>query len=131
MEKFQKSADEAKSLVDKWIYFIKNSENLDVIPSNIDDDGLKTAYVDADRQTWTKEELNLYNDSKVQEADIVQRELLLLEIGEKKGMEKGEKRKEAEMILSMHKAGIPTPQIALITQKTEEEVGAIISANSL
>jgi predicted transposase/invertase (TIGR01784 family) len=122
LEKFKKTADEAKSLVDKWIFFIKNAEDLEVIPSNVDDDGLKTAYVDADRQTWTKEELNLYNDSKVQEADIVQRELFLIE--------KGEKKMKIEMILAMHAAGIPIPQIALVAQKTEDEVHAIIAAHS-
>ena len=92
LEKFNKGVTELKSLVDKWIYFIKNAQNLEIIPSNVDDEGLKTAYVDADRQTWTKAEMNLYNDSKVQETDIIQRELLLLEKIEKnrtEGCKKG------------------------------------------
>jgi predicted transposase/invertase (TIGR01784 family) len=79
LDKFEKEAVTLTSLVDKWIYFIKNAENLNLIPSNVDDEGLKAAYINADQQTWTKAELNIYDDSKVQEADIVQRELLLFE----------------------------------------------------
>jgi hypothetical protein len=34
------------------IYFIKNAANLDVIPENIKDRGLKQAYEDADKHSW-------------------------------------------------------------------------------
>jgi predicted transposase/invertase (TIGR01784 family) len=56
LPKFNKREDELVSILDKWTYFIKNAPNLDVIPSNVDDDGLKAAYLDADQQTWTKAE---------------------------------------------------------------------------
>ena len=42
--------------MDKWIYFIKEAENLDVIPENVDDEGLKEAYSDAARNTWSLDE---------------------------------------------------------------------------
>ncbi len=96
LKKFHKEENELLELVDKWAYFFKNSQNLDLIPSNVDDEGLKTAYINADQQTWTKAELNIYNDSKVQEADIVQRELLLFEKVEQMKIEVEQKKIEIE-----------------------------------
>lgn len=54
LPKFNKTVSELTTLVDKWIYFIKNAENLTVIPPNIDDEGLKAAYSEADRHTWNR-----------------------------------------------------------------------------
>lgn len=47
------SLDELEILTDKWIYFIENAENLEVIPKNIDDKGLLAAYKDANKHTWS------------------------------------------------------------------------------
>jgi predicted transposase/invertase (TIGR01784 family) len=44
LPKFNKELHELETLTEKWIYFIKNAENLDVIPENLDDEGLKSAY---------------------------------------------------------------------------------------
>ena len=41
LPKFNKKLQDCKTLTDKWIYFIKNAENLEVIPDNVDDEGLK------------------------------------------------------------------------------------------
>lgn len=59
--KFNKTLEESNTLVDKWIYFIKNSENLQIVPSNIDDEGLLSAYEEANQHTWTQEELEAYD----------------------------------------------------------------------
>ena len=69
LPKFIKELKDIKTLVDKWIYFIKNSENLDVIPSNLKDEGLIHAYEDADRHNWTKEELEAYHYTEMRRQD--------------------------------------------------------------
>ena len=69
LPKFIKELKDIKTLVDKWIYFIKNSENLDVIPSNLKDEGLIHAYEDADRHNWTKEELEAYHYAEMRRQD--------------------------------------------------------------
>lgn len=51
------------------VAFIKEAENLDVIPENTDDEGLKEAYVDANRNTWTKTELDAYIYAGVSRTD--------------------------------------------------------------
>jgi len=43
LTKFTKALKDCKTLVDKWIYFIKNAVNLEVIPTNVKDIGLKHA----------------------------------------------------------------------------------------
>jgi predicted transposase/invertase (TIGR01784 family) len=85
LPKFVKTPDELHSIVDKWVYFIKEAENLDVIPNNLNDEGLTEAYQDANRNTWTKEELDAYNYTAMREQDERGRE----QAAEMRGMEKG------------------------------------------
>jgi predicted transposase/invertase (TIGR01784 family) len=122
LTKFDKKEDELVTMVDKWTYFIKNAHNLHVIPSNVDDEGLKTAYLDADKQTWTKAERNAYDDFGIYLTDLQQEKIF----EHRKGKQEGAIEKETAMILSMHDAGLPISQIATIAGKTEEEVREIV-----
>ena len=79
LPKFNKSENELLSLVEKWIYFIKNAESLNVIPQSINDEGLKLAYHEADRHTWTKSELEEYDYVRMRETDEVTREMFVIE----------------------------------------------------
>lgn len=69
LPKFNKTAKELRTIVDQWVFFIKNAENIDVIPDNIKDEGLKFAYHDADKHNWTKEELEAYDYVLMREQD--------------------------------------------------------------
>ncbi|MBC8112596.1 MAG: Rpn family recombination-promoting nuclease/putative transposase [Verrucomicrobia bacterium] len=69
LPKFNKGLEDLQTLPDKWIYFIKNAENLGVIPENTDDEGLKIAYQEANKQTWTAEELEAYDYVYMREED--------------------------------------------------------------
>ena len=69
LPKFNKNVDELKTIIDQWVYFIKNAENLNVIPDNVDDDGLRIAYEDAAKHNWTKEELEAYDNIFIREQD--------------------------------------------------------------
>jgi len=69
LPKFTKKIKECKTLVDKWIYFIQNAQNLNVIPADVKDEGLKHAYEDADRHNWTKVELEAYNYAEMRKQD--------------------------------------------------------------
>ncbi len=69
LKKFTKELPQIDNLVDKWIYFIKNSENLEVIPENTNDSGLISAYKDAEKHNWTKEELEEYEYAQMREQD--------------------------------------------------------------
>jgi hypothetical protein len=56
-------------VIDQWIYFIKNAENLELIPENINDEGLKIAYQDADKHSWSKADLDAYDKIFMREQD--------------------------------------------------------------
>jgi predicted transposase/invertase (TIGR01784 family) len=69
LPKFTKKESELESIVDQWIYFIKNAENINVVPENLNDTGLKYAYEDADKHNWTKAELDAYDYVLMREQD--------------------------------------------------------------
>jgi len=114
LPKFDTPLANLTEITDKWIYFIKEAENLEVIPDNVDDEGLKAAYHGANKHSWTKEELDAYDYSAMREQD----ERGKIELAEKKG----EIKKEIELILEMDKEGFTITQIAKVTKKTETEI---------
>ncbi len=69
LPKFNKKENELESIIDQWVYFIKNAENLAVIPENLIDKGLKFAYEDADKHNWSKAELEAYDYVLMREQD--------------------------------------------------------------
>ena len=114
--------DELKTLTEKWVFFIKNAENLEVTPENINDEGLKSAYEEANVQTWTQEELDAYEYAFMREED----ERARLD----KAEQKGEEKKEIELIIEMVKEGFSISQIVKVTKKSEQEVSQIIENHS-
>lgn len=79
LPKFTKTEPELLTLVDKWIFFIKNAKTLTIIPKSIDDDGLISAYQEANKQSWTKEELHDYDYARLRESDEEASKLLVIE----------------------------------------------------
>jgi predicted transposase/invertase (TIGR01784 family) len=124
LPKFTKEIHELETPIDRWIHFIKYAQELHVIPDFAkDDEGLKTAFIAADKYQWSKEELKAYDNVTIKEQD---------ERGEKelvaqKAKDEGKDEKEIELILEMHKEGFAIPQIARVTKKSEEEVAQIIA----
>ena len=118
LTKFKKKRHELVSLIDKWTFFIKNAENLDLIPEDIEDEGLKIAYQEADKHSWKKEELIAYENAGIREQD---------QKGEIEfAKEEGKEEKEMEMVLEMIEENLPIKQIAKIAKKTEGEIKEIM-----
>ena len=63
LPKFQKNLQECKNIEDKWLYFIKNSEDLSVVPSNVNET-IKDAYDIANTANYTIDELELQRKRK-------------------------------------------------------------------
>jgi predicted transposase/invertase (TIGR01784 family) len=118
LPKFLIAPKDLNNVIDKWIYFIKEAENMDVIPDNLDDEGLREAYLDANKNTWTKAELNAYDYAAMREQD------------ERGRMEKARINAQQDtthqLVLSMYSEKIPVEQIAKISKLTIEEVMDII-----
>jgi len=133
LTKFNKKENQLLTLTDKWTYFIKNAKNLKVIPDYVDDEGLKTAFQEADRYNWKKEEPIAYDNIKIREQDEIGQLEFAREEGREKGKAEGKAEAEAkaeqqkeQIILNLHSNGVPSAVIAISAQKTEEEVLRII-----
>ena len=122
LTKFNKLAKDLTDITDKWIYFIKEAENLDVIPSNLNDDGLKEAYQDANQNTWSQAELDAYNYSGMREQDDRGR----IAKAEQKALQKGVEQKEVEATIGLDKIGLPKEKIAEALNISIERVAEII-----
>ena len=96
LPKFNKTISELETNIDQWTYFIKNAENLEVIPDNVNDEGLKEAYLGAERHSWTKAELDDYLRASIKIRDDIGRLILAERRGEAKGEARGEARGEAK-----------------------------------
>jgi predicted transposase/invertase (TIGR01784 family) len=81
LSKFKKKEHQLKTAIDKWTYFIKNAKTLEVIPDNVDDEGLQAAYAEADKHNWQKEELIAYDNASIRDADSEQELKKAREIG--------------------------------------------------
>ena len=119
LEKFNKDLDETDTLIDKWIYFIKNASNLDVVPMNVMDEGLKLAYEDADKHAWTKDELMAYDYASMRKQD---------ERGKfTKAFKKGGLEKQIEIAKKMIFANEPIEKIELFTELPKATIEKLIN----
>jgi len=99
LKKFKKSLQECNTLVDKWVYFIKNAPNLDVIPQNLSDEGLKLAYQDAYKHNWTQDELFAYDYASMRKQDERGKTELVVKRAIKTAREEREIEMAKEMII--------------------------------
>ena len=85
LPKFNKTEQELDTLIDKWVYFIKNAETLTVMPANADDLGLQSAYTEADKHTWTKADLDAYEYARMRETDDKAEKMLVEQKAKQEG----------------------------------------------
>ena len=114
LKKFNKKEHELKSIVDKWTFFIKYAEDLDVMPANVDDEGLKEAYEAAAQHNWTKEAYDAYIYAGMREQD------------EKGRIQKAQENTRNQLIVSFYENGVPIGTIATSVGISESEVQRIL-----
>lgn len=113
LPKFVKPLPELHEVTDKWIFFIKEAENLEVVPENVDDEGLKAAYQDANKHSWTKEELEAYDYAAMREQD------------ERGRVELAEKRTKFEVARKMKTEGFNSDTISRLLGLSIAEIDEI------
>ncbi len=86
LPKFTKELDELKTILDKWIYFLQNAQDLTVIPQSYKEiEEFNEAFSIATQTTWDTKELEVYEYMSIKEFD----EINALRTAERKGMKKG------------------------------------------
>ena len=118
LPKFEKEINEMKTNIDQWTYFIKNAENLDVIPENVTDEGLKEAYMEADKHNWSQQELDDYERAEIKERD----EIGIVNLIVKKAEKKAQKQRDLEIGKVMKDNNEPIDKIVKFTGLTKEEI---------
>jgi len=86
LPKFTKDLEELETLLDKWIYFIKNASDLQMVPQiyhKIEE--FKEAFDIATQTSWGAKELEVYDYITLKEFD----EINALKTAERKGIQKG------------------------------------------
>ena len=117
LPKFNKQINELETNIDQWTYFIKNAENLNVIPENVHDDGLKEAYLEAEKYNWTQAELDDYERASIKEGD----EIGIISLAEKKAV----KKNNLEIAKKLVDMGMDIKLIMETTGLTKEEIDGI------
>ena len=82
LPKFNKTEAELKTLADKWIYFIKNADNLKIIPENSNEIPLKSAYKEAEIHNWNQDVYDAYDYASIKKQDAIG----AIQYAEKRGM---------------------------------------------
>ncbi len=114
LPKFNKTENELSSIIEQWIYFIKNAKNLDLMPESLEDEGLKSAYNSANKHSWSKLELEAYDYTLMREQDNRGRVDFAFEKGIGIGVEK--------VTLNLIAFGLSNNDIAANTGLTIQEI---------
>lgn len=90
LPKFDKRLNQLETILDRWVYFLKNASNLTMIPNEYENiQEFKDAFNIATQTTWNTKELEVYDYISLKEFDELNA-LKTAEIkGEQRGMEKG------------------------------------------
>ncbi len=130
LEKFHLKEDKLETLIEKWVFFIKNAEELEVIPEHVDDEGLKEAYKDAQMHSWNKEELIAYDKVTMALQDergrLISAEKRGIAKGKTEGIAAGKTEEKEDVIERCIEKDMPVSIIAEIVNLTEVEVKLII-----
>lgn len=121
LPKFNVQRKDLKTLVEKWVFFIKEAENLEVIPEGMDDPGLKAAYEEANIQTWLPEELEAYDYAGLRETE----DRLRLEKAKADARKEARKEEQRKMARQMKQDNFDREVIKKYTELSDEEIDEI------
>lgn len=119
MPKFRKTEAELVTLLDKWLYAIKNLSSLMERPVALQEAVFKRLFEQAEIAAFNKEELHDYRESQKDFWDLNS----VLETAERKGIEKGDRNRQISTAKSLKAMGVLTDaQVAEATGLSEDEV---------
>ncbi len=122
LPKFNKKESELTSIIEQWVYFLKNAENINVIPESVKDEGLRFAYQDADKHNWTKAELEAYDYVLMREQDDRGRWALATKRAVEKAIQSTAEKTFETVARKMLKLNLPIKDIIESTGLTAEQI---------
>jgi len=98
LKKFKLSLSECDTIAKKWIYFIQNAEELELIPKEYENlEDFKTAFEIAKMYNWDTQELEVYDYISMQEGKRLSEIETAKMDGIEEGIEQGENKKSLEI----------------------------------
>ena len=138
MPKFNKTEDELETHFDKWLYILKNLEQLTSRPAKLQEKIFSQLFEQAEIAQYDKKEYQQYEASLKQYRDLKNVIDTAKEEGIEEGMEKGieqgieqgislgEDKKEKQMLINMHQAGVNVSTISQITGLSVTEIKRLL-----
>ena len=140
---FHRSLDDCDTILDKWIYCLKNLQNLMSRPSALQERVFRSLFHTAEISQLTTEDLRAYELSVNAYRDIkngidaakkegMEKGIAIgtekgIAIGTEKGIAIGTKNKAVEIARNMAREGIPSSIISKVTGLSVEEIDALIA----
>ncbi len=126
MPKFKKTEEELETYFDKWLYVLRNLEDLTSRPAKLQEKIFAKLFEQAEIANYSEQEYNEYEHSLKVYRDLNN----VIETAESKGEKKGEARgivkgkveKAKEIARSMLEEGLAIELIMKITQLSKEEI---------
>lgn len=123
LTKFNKAEEDLETIVDKWVYFIKNADDLTMIPKSAAEiPELNQAYKIAEMNAWTEEELEIYDYWQIRDAEDRCKNVEEFEKGVEQGIEKGIEQRNIQIAIAMINDGEATDKIMKYTGLTDKEI---------
>jgi len=122
LSKFQKTLEEAISIADKWLFFLKNAKNLEIIPDAFEKiEAFKDAFYIANSFGWDKRELEVYDYMRLKEMDRNNEIETAENKGIAKGIEKGMQKSKIEIASNL----LDILEDAVIAEKTGLSIATV------
>jgi predicted transposase/invertase (TIGR01784 family) len=130
LNKFNLKLSDCDSILKKWIYFINNTSSLDIIPKEFNNlKEFKSAFEIANKVTWNKKELEVYDYISLREADDINAmnfaALKAKNEGVKEGIEQGIEQNNTKVVIKSIKQGLDNKTISLITSLSIKQIQKI------
>ena len=123
LPKFKKELKELKTTLDKWIYFIKEAENFEMIPKEYENiEEFKTAFEKAKIYNWDKDELEVYDYVAIREGRRKSELETAKEDGRMEGKIEGKMEAKIEIAKNLLKAGVDIDTIQISTGLDKETI---------
>ena len=127
LRKFTKQEAELQSIVEKWLYFIKNAGNLTMIPKSAEEiPELKEAYTQASMNTWSQKELEVYEYWQIRDATDRYSLERHYETGKSEGRDEGIIEGKIEVARKMKLKGMSLDDVSEITGLSRENIELLI-----
>jgi len=125
LPKFIKTVDELETIADKWFYFLKEADNLEVIPQTLKNKEIQEAFHVLESSQWNQDEFYAY----IAQMDELGREERIkagaLQRGYEDGMQQGELKKSQEFVIKLFKKGYAVDEITDLTGLSIDQVEEI------